>query len=215
MDTKILLVFAVIIVMGWFAFGVIYNLRLGDRMLRWIQTGLPRAGERTKLRWLGTSVVEMVIEKAKTPFKRLDTLLVLTPRDVPWMWLLALSQGRRDTLIFRAHLNHPPSLEFDLADPGSWTGRMTLKQSGERGWQGKPYQGMQIMAPPGKVDIAEAALKLYAASVRRLTPTLWRLSLRRTPPHLEIHFAFPDRSGDSVWMIEALRGLAQVIDEQR
>lgn len=201
--------------MGWFAFGVIFNLRLGDRMLRWIQSGLPRVGERTKLRWLGTSVVELVIEKAKMPFKRLDTLLVLSPRDVPWMWILSSYQGRRDTMIFRAHLHRPPSLEFDLADPVSWTGRMVLKQSQARGWQIGHYEGMQIMAPPNTFAAAETKVRLLDPSVKRLTPTLWRFSLRRTAPHLELHFAFPDRNSDAIQMIEALRNLAQLIEEQR
>lgn len=215
MEPKYILVAAVVFVMGWFAFGVIYNLRLGDRMLRWIQSGLPRVGERTKLRWLGTSVVELVIEKARMPFKRLDTLLVLSPRDVPWMWILASYQGRRDTIIFRAHLNRAPSLEFDLADPSSWTGKMVLKQSSERGWQSGRYEKLQLMTPPGTFVKAESALKSFDASVRLITPTLWRFSVRRTAPHLELHFAFPNRNTDATQMIEALRNLARLMDEQR
>lgn len=215
MDPKYFLIGAVIIVMGWFAFGVIYNLRLGDRMLRWIQSGLPRVGERTKMRWLGTSVVELAIEKARAPFKRLDTLFVLSPRDVPWMWILAFYQGRRDTLIFRAQLIRQPSLEFDLADPASWTGRMVLRQSIARGWQSKPYRNLNLLTPPGKVEAAEVALQVFDAPIKRLAPTLWRFSLRREAPHLEVHISFPDRNSDATQLIEALRSLAQVIDEQR
>jgi hypothetical protein len=55
-NPQYLLVVAVAIVMGWFAFGVIYNLRRGDKLLKWMQTGLPRIGTRTTFRWLGTSV---------------------------------------------------------------------------------------------------------------------------------------------------------------
>lgn len=215
MDPKYLLVAAVVFVMGWFAFGVIYNLRLGDRMLRWIQSGLPRVGERTKLRWLGTSVVELAIEKARAPFKKLDTLFVLSPRDVPWMWILASYQGRRDTLIFRAHLIRQPSLEFDLADPISWTGRMVLRQSTARGWQSKPYRNLQLLTPPGKVAAVEDALRQFDAPIKRLAPTLWRFSLRREVPNLEVHLAFPDRNTNAVQFIESLRNLAQLIDEQR
>ncbi len=54
------LILALALVMGWFAVGIIWNIRRGNAVLRWLQTGLPRLGERTTLRWLGSSVVAMV-----------------------------------------------------------------------------------------------------------------------------------------------------------
>src|SRR3990172_3765450 len=80
--------------MGWFAAGVVWNIRRGNAVLRWMQDGLPRLGEKTTLRWLGTSVVELTIHRAKAPFRQVEVLLVLTPRDVPWLWLLAVGRER-------------------------------------------------------------------------------------------------------------------------
>jgi hypothetical protein len=76
-----------------------------------MQDGLPLIGQRTTFRWLGTSVAEMGISKAKRPFHRLDTLLVLKPRDVFWMTIIALFQRRDDVVIFRAALSTPPLLD--------------------------------------------------------------------------------------------------------
>lgn len=118
MNPQYLLVIVVIVVMGWFAIGLIYNLRRGDAVLKWMQAGLPDIGPRTTFRWLGTSVAELVIAKAKNPFRRLETLLVLAPRDVFWMMIVSAFQGRHDTLIFRAILNSPPFLDaFHMPRP--------------------------------------------------------------------------------------------------
>lgn len=212
MDPNILLVAAVILILGWFAFGVIFNLRRGDAILRWLQKGLPRAGERTTFRWLGTSVVELSIEKAKAPFKRLDTLIVLAPRDVPWLWLLAASQGRRDTLIFRVTLLTTPKTVFALADPTSWIGRMALKQAAQQGWvvcenAGEPA-GYRLMAPAG-AEVSAAALAPLLSAMRALSPRFFRLSLRKETPQLEVHVPFPDRSRDAGAYIGALQELAK------
>ncbi len=215
MDPKYFLVLAVLVIMGWFAFGMIYNLRRGDAYLRWIQTGLPAIGERTTFRWLGTSVVELVVEHARKPLRRLETLLVLRPRDVLWMWLLALGQGRRDTLIFRAQLPNVPSMDFDLADPVAWTGRMALLQAAQKGWESQPYQGLRLAAPAGGLHPACGMLESLAEPFKRLAPHYWRFSLRRTAPHLEIHFAFPDRRTPSQPLFEALQELARAVSEYR
>ncbi len=93
MNPQYILVIVVIVVMGWFAIGFIYNLRRGDAVLKWMQAGLPDIGPRTTFRWLGTSVAELVIAKAKNPFRRLETLLVLAPRDVFWMMIVSAFQA--------------------------------------------------------------------------------------------------------------------------
>ena len=126
MDPQYILVIAVVVIMGWFAIGVLYNLRRGDALLKWIQTGLPSIGQRTTFRWLGTSVAELVIAHAKKPFRRLETLLVLKPRDIFWMTFLASLQGRSDIVIFRAQLTTAPITDLELVDPKTWSGRATL-----------------------------------------------------------------------------------------
>ncbi len=225
MDPKYILVVAVVFVMGWFAAGVLFNLRRGDAMLRWIQVGLPRVGERTTMRWLGTSVVELVIAHAHKPFRRLETFIVLAPRDVPWMWLLAARQGRRDTLIFRAHLNVPPHIDFELADPSAWTGRMALSQANQKKWalqkdwpdhtqaEGQLYHGLQLMAPGGMLDQAVSTLSNLANPAQGLASHFWRISLRREPPHFEVHLALPDHRSDAGQFIAALQELARAVSE--
>ncbi len=146
MNPQYFLVLAVMVVMGWFGFGIIYNLRRGDAVLKWMQTGLPRIGEKTTFRWLGTSVAELVIARAKPPFRRLETLLVMKPRDVFWMTIMAAIQGRDDVVIFRAQLSSAPLLDLELADPKTWSGRSSLQHARQRGGESKSYHDLQLMA---------------------------------------------------------------------
>ncbi|HUI89054.1 MAG TPA: hypothetical protein VLX61_10040 [Anaerolineales bacterium] len=215
MNPQYFLALAVMIVMGWFAFGIIYNLRRGDAVLKWMQSGLPRLGEKTTFRWLGTSVAELVMARAKPPFRRLEILLVMKPRDVFWMTIIAAFQGRDDVLIFRAHLSSAPLLDLELADPKTWSGRSSLQNARQRGWDGKPYQDLQLMAPRGLLELAASTVDQLKEPMQKLSPRYVRLSLRKNEPNLEIHIPFPEhKNSDSVNHFEALRNLARAIGER-
>lgn len=216
MDQTTLLAILVGVVMGWFALGIIFNLRRGNAVMRWMQTGLPSIGEKTTMRWLGTSVAELVIAQAKKPFRQLVTMVVLTPRDVPWMWLFAWIQGRRDTLIFRGQLTTPPCVDLELADSSSWTGRSALQRAARSGWESEPYQGLKLMAPSGSLGLARETLAALESPAHELSPRLWRLALRKDTPHLEIHIPLPPkRSGDARQWFTSLQKLAQTASSKR
>jgi hypothetical protein len=216
-NAQYILVVALVIIMGWFAFGVIYNLRRGDALLKWMQNGLPRIGQRTTFRWLGTSVAELIIAHAKKPFRRLETVLVLKPRDVFWMTVIAYFQGRDDIVIFRAQLSTAPSVDLELVDPKTWSGRNALQQVVERKWESKAYQDMQLLAPKGLLDLATTVLDKLAVPMEKLSPRYARLSLRRdaSRPNLELHMPFPTyRTLDATHFFNALRDLAYRISER-
>ena len=200
--------------MGWFALGVLFNLRRGDALMKWMQNGLPSIGQKTTFRWLGTSVAELVIAHAKKPFRRLETLLVLKPRDVFWMTILAAFQGREDIVIFRAQLTTAPLTDLELVDPRSWTGRGVLRQFTDRKWESKTYQGLQLMAPAGLLDLATQTLDRLTIPMQALSDRYVRFSLRRDAPNLELHVPFPAyRSADATHYFQALRDLARAIGE--
>ncbi len=215
MNTQSWVILIGVVIVAWFALGMIYNLRRGDAVLKWLRGGLPSIGPKTTFRWLGTSVVEMSIQQAKRPFRRLDTLLVLAPRDVFWMMLMARLQGREDFMIFRGHLHASPLVDLELVDPRSWSGRMALKQAHSRNWESRPYGEMQLMAPRGLLDLAAQTLEHIDPAMRKLSSRYIRFSLRRQSPHLEIHLPFPDtHTVDAQQYFEALRALAQQVAER-
>lgn len=216
MNSQYIVVVAVAVFMGWFAIGMIYNLRRGDALLKWMQDGLPLIGQRTTFRWLGTSVAEMGIAKAKRPFQRLDTLLVFKPRDVFWMTLIALVQGRDDVLIFRSYLSAPPLLDLELADPKTWSGRAALSLVAKRGWEGADYHGLRLMAPKGLINLAATTLDQLAAPMQSLSPHYIRFSLRKTAPNLEVHVPFPDpRADDAKTYFQSLSELGRAVGERK
>lgn len=217
-NPQYILIAAVIVVMGWFALGVLYNLRRGDALLKWMQNGLPGIGQKTTFRWLGTSVAELVIAHAKRPFRRLETLLVLKPRDVFWMTIMAHFQGREDIVIFRAQLTTAPPVDLELVDPKSWSGRGVLQQYTDRRWESKPYGDLQLMAPAGLLGLATETVERLTLPMQRLSDRYARFSLRRdaSQPNFEVHVPFPtfQTSGAGEYF-EALRGLAQAVSERQ
>ena len=217
MNPQYILVLAVIVFMGWFGVGLLYNLRRGEALLKWMQNGLPGIGQKTTFRWLGTSVAELVIAHAKKPFRRLETILVLKPRDVFWMTILAYFQGREDIVIFRAQLTTAPITDLELVDPKTWSGRSALNQFTNRKWESQTYQGLQLLAPAGLLDLAAKTLDRLAPPMQRLSSRYVRLSLRRNAAqaNLEVHMPFPAyRSMEARQYFEALRELAHAVAER-
>jgi len=208
--TQAILFVVVAVVMGWFAFGVVWNIRRGNAVLKWMQDGLPRLGEKTTLRWMGSSAVELVIAKARQPFRRVELIVVLEPRDVPWFWLMSRAQGRRDMLIVRGQLATAPQFEFDLLSPGSWSERETVGRGAGKQWETESLSDARFRAPsatrPLSRQIAPAALE----AARNVNPIVWRLSSRRESPQFELHIPLPDpRREDASDYFNALRDLGE------
>jgi hypothetical protein len=131
------------------------------------------------------------------------------------MTILAAIQGRDDIVIFRAHLSTPPLLDLELADSKTWSGRASLRQLSQRGWESRPYQNLQLMAPKGLLDLAALTVEKLAIPMQGLSPRYVRLSLRKDVPNFEIHIPFPDhRNAEATSYFEALRSLARAVTER-
>lgn len=215
MSSLTIVVIFVAIFMGWFAIGMLFNLRRADALLKWMQGGLPAIGQKTTFRWLGTSVAELVIAQAKKPFRRLETLLFLKPRDVFFMMIAAYFQKREDVLIFRAHLTIAPPTDLELLDLNTWSGRDTQRRIRQRKWESTTYQGLHLMAPAGLLDLAAQTLDRLALPMQKLSPRYSRFGLHRNAPNFEVHVPFPDpRNVDAGQYFEALRELARAVNER-
>ena len=213
--TQALLFAAVAVVMGWFAFGVIWNIRRGNAVLKWMQTGLPRLGEKTTLRWMGSSAVELAIAKARPPFRRVELLVVLEPRDVPWFWLMTRAQGRRDMLIVRGQLTTAPQFEFDVLNPGSWSERETVGRGEARQWETESLDEAHFRAPGATRPLSRQIAPGAWGVARRINPVVWRLSSRRDSPQFELHVPLPDPGReDAASYFNALRDAAEQLSRR-
>jgi hypothetical protein len=206
--TPILMVL-VFILMGWFAAGTILNVRKGSAAMRWMQGGLPMLGERSTVRWLGTTSVELRIREAKPPFTEVAVVVFLEPRDVPWLWALNRSWGRRDTLIIRGLFRRTPDEELEALDRQSWSGRDAVRELGEERWseRGKSADGeLSVLI---KVDSAGAQADALLDLARGAGMRVRRLSVRRKEPHLVLHVDLPAVSSDAAAFFRCLRAIGE------
>lgn len=191
----------------WFVGGTIWNVHRGKELMRWMHEGLPLLGERTTVRWLGSTAVEMVIRKARPPFEEATVVIFLEPRDVPWMWALSRGRGRRDTVIVRGRLRVAPRADLEALDRASWSGRDALRSMSGGEWSVREPAAGQGLATfyraPAALSRADALLEVAT----RAGLTVRRLSVRQGGPHLQIHVDLPDGGVSASEFFEAVRAL--------
>ncbi len=174
--------------------------------MRWMQEGLPLLGERTTVRWLGSTALEMAIREARAPFASATLVLFLEARDLPWMWALGRSRGRRDTLIIRGTLRRAPALGLEALDPGSWSGREALGRV-PREWRVRQMATGVVVHHENAAALDRAQALLGEAERAGLVVT--RLSVRRDEPQFQLHVRLPDGRAPARGFFEAVRGIAE------
>jgi hypothetical protein len=195
-----------LVVLLWFALGTQRNIRRGNRLLGWLQEGLPLLGRRATLRWLGSSAAQLRIAQAKEPFQEAEIVVVLEPRDVTLLWAWARSRNRRDFLILRGRLERAPSFELEAGDDRGWTGRDRLRRGDVDAWPEADWGDAHISvrhSPGGRPDIVRHMWEALAAA----SGGVWRLSIRREPPHIEAHVLPPPVGARADRLIGAFREL--------
>lgn len=201
-------ILVVLFVVGWFAVGTQLNVRKGESVLRWLQDGLPLVGEKTTLRWLGSSAVELKIEDAKPPFRSAQILVLLEPRDVPLIWWYFRLRGRRDLFIFRGELRSGPRREFEALNAAAWSARGPYARAKADNWAA-------VNAPAPLAAFAAQASTDPSAAVRATMldgcPPV-RVASRRREPNLEIQWPLdPLRTHPARQVMEAVQRTAQSV----
>jgi len=195
-----------ILVVGGFALGTHRNVRRGHDAMRWAQGGLPLVGEKTTLRWLGSSVVQLKIPNAKRPFREAEVLFVLEPRDIAPLWFLARARGRRDLFIFRSRMHTLPEFEFEAFEPTAWSARGREAQLRSQKWQPVPARDSLVAYAPEPPTAASQLLDLAALSGCPLV----RLSIQRHDPNFEVHWPLAElKKLPASTVFETLRRVGQ------
>ncbi|MBZ5536252.1 MAG: hypothetical protein LAO31_09880 [Acidobacteriia bacterium] len=183
-------ILAVILFLGWFAVGTQLNIRKGERILRWLQDGLRLAGEKATLRWLGSSAVELKVQKPKAPFHHLEIFIVLEPRDVPFIRWFFRARGRRDLLIVRIDSSDAPRFELEVMDEGAWSTRDARAEVRRKHWAWSQIEtgpGSALTAYAQGVGAAEATPRLLGLATLPGC-TMVRLAVHSATPHLEVQW---------------------------
>jgi hypothetical protein len=183
-------ILVLLVVLLVFALGTRRNIQKGNDILRWLQGGLPVLGTRTSFRWLGSSAVVLTIVQANEPFRQAEVVVVMEPRDVMLWWLWSRRRGRRDFLILRGILRRAPSFDLEAADAAGWTGRDRLRRPDPESWERADWgPGSPTVAHGPGADPA-VARRLWT-DLAEASSGVWRLSVRRREPHLEVHVLPP------------------------
>jgi hypothetical protein len=185
------LVLLLIAVLLLFALGTRRNIQRGNALLHWLQDGLPLLGRKTTFRWLGSTAVVLKIAQAQEPFREAEVVVVLEPRDVAMLWAWGRRRGRRDFVILRGWLRRPPRFELEAGDERGWTGGDRFRKLDLESWEQTDWQGVRV-AHSQDADPQEAR-RLWDALVEA-SGGVWRLSVRRDHPHLEVHVLPPPGS---------------------
>jgi len=194
----------ILFVMLWFALGTQRNVSKGNKLLRWLQHGLPIVGRRTTIRWLGSSAIELGIVEPHAPFREATVVVVLEPRDVPLLWAFARSRGRRDFVIIRANLVRAPAFTMDMRDLSGWTGRRD-KGEAQGEWHASGGRTVALAGPGADESLIRGAWDRLSG----LTSGVWRLTVQPVVPHLEVHFRPPVGDGaGSERIVGPIRDLA-------
>jgi hypothetical protein len=206
-----LLLLALLVVFLVFALGTHRNVRKGNDLLRWLQGGLPLLGARTTLRWLGSTAAILKIREAKDPFREAEVVVVLKPRDVTFLWAWARAKGRQDFLILRGRLRGAPAFELEAGDRRGWTGMERIRRLDLESWLEGDWDDPDVkVVHSGDADpaVARRAWKELEAA----TQGVWRLSVRRDNPNLEVHVLPPDTASvSSERLVEAFRSLGTAV----
>jgi hypothetical protein len=185
-----------------FTLGTRRNIRRGNALLVWLQEGLPLLGARTTFRWLGSTAAVLRIERAEEPFREAEVVVVLEPRDVALLWAFARRRGRRDFVILRGSLRRAPRFELEAGDERGWTGSDRLRRLDLDAWHRADWGHVRVAHSPGADP--QAARDLWDR-LAEASGGVWRLSVRRDHPHLEVHVLPPDRESSAHHLIEAFR----------
>jgi hypothetical protein len=199
---------------AWLVLGVLGNVRRGHRAAGWAAEGLRPLGQRTDVRWVGTSAVELEVAEAAEPFRRASARLVLVPREAPWRWIASLLTGQGDLLVFRADLISPPVTEFRVDARGSWAARSASRDGARRRWTVEDTTRCVVSAPRAGWEAArDRAVTLMALAGETHSEVL-RLTVRRGSPHFEAYLPLPSSPPQdpeqffrpvSAWAKEAMR----------
>jgi hypothetical protein len=179
------------VVLVWFAVGTQTNIRRGNRILSWMQEGLPLLGPRATLKWFGSSVAALRIVEPVAPVREAEVLVVLEPRDLGAVWALLRSRGRRDFIVVRVNGMRAPRFRADLSDPRAWTAR------DRRADEEPPSVAATAIGSGGPYELrhdGDAPLEALGRAWEALAAAsagTWRLSVRPTVPHVEVHLLPP------------------------
>ena len=206
--TQAVIAFCILLII-WYIVGWQMNRRQGRRLLEWILQGLRALGNQITVSRLGTSGFQVNVRKAQAPFKRLETTILLQPREMLLLWIFNLLRGEADYLVLKGTLRASPQGEVEVTKRERLA-RRVLKGLDERAWTRQETTGGLVIACRGQQGQQQA--DAISPLVEDLSPRLLRLSLSKKAPHLLVSLSLAGLDEQSaLLLLSALQNLAQAV----
>lgn len=207
--TQAVIAFGVLLII-WYVVGWQMNRRRGGRLLEWIIQGLRAFGGQITVSRLGTSGFQVSVRKAQTPFKRVETTILLQPREILLLWIFNLLRGRTDYLVFKGTLRASPRGGVEVIKKRERLTRRVLKGLDEKTWTRQETASGLVIACRGEKGQQQA--DAISHLVEELSPRLLRLSLSKKAPHLLVSLSLAGIDEQSaLLLLSSLQDLAQVV----
>ena len=207
--TQAVIAFGVLLII-WYVVGWQMNRRRGGRLLEWIIQGLRAFGGQITVSRLGTSGFQVSVRKAQTPFKRVETTILLQPREILLLWIFNLLRGRTDYLVFKGTLRASPRGGVEVIKKRERLTRRVLKGLDEKTWTRQETASGLVIACRGEKGQQQA--DAISHLVEDLSPRLLRLSLSKKAPHLLVSLSLAGIDEQSaLLLLSSLQDLAQTV----
>ena len=207
--TQAVIAFGVLLII-WYVVGWQMNRRRGGRLLEWIIQGLRAFGGQITVSRLGTSGFQVSVRKAQTPFKGVETTILLQPREILLLWIFNLLRGRTDYLVFKGTLRASPRGGVEVIKKRERLTRRVLKGLDEKTWTRQETASGLVIACRGQQGQQQA--DAISHLVEELSPRLLRLSLSKKAPHLLVSLSLAGIDEQSaLLLLSSLQDLAQVV----
>ncbi|HZQ05517.1 MAG TPA: hypothetical protein VFD70_02995 [Anaerolineae bacterium] len=185
-----LALFVFLVLLCWYLLGTQFNIRRARRAIKWLEQGLPVIGEKASLNWSGVSHVQLIVNKAKDPFRSAELVIDLQPRELPLYWFWKQRKNQKDTIIFRAQLRAAP--RFDLVSHSPHVpADEHLKRSGSGQWTAVQGGLANAMTADIRGSISPYAVNRLIVQTTLDGVTLTRLVVHRSAPNIEVHYLLP------------------------
>ncbi len=209
LTTQAVIAFCALLVI-WYVVGWQMNRRRGRHLLGWILQGLRALGDQITVSRLGTSGFQVNLRKAQAPFKRIETTILLQPREILLLWIFNLLRGEADYLVFKGTLRASPRGEVEVVKKKGRLARRVLKGLHEKAWIRQETASGLVIACRGKQGQQQA--DAISHLVEDLSPRLLRLSLSKKAPHILASLSLAGLDEQSALLIlSSLQDLAQTV----
>ncbi len=160
-----------------FIYGTIRNRRLQEHYLRALTPAILKVARHPSARRLGTSGYHVIATNARPPFKKIDVLIYLQPRELSVYWLFNVIRGRGDRVFMQIVLQRPPHVDV-FAGP-----KVTPPATKTSSWKQlpSPWEG-PLFATKNLTAAQEERLR----ALSQVLPEVEQMSIQHTSPHINL-----------------------------